>query len=81
MAVGFALGYYLGTRAAEHRHHQLQSLLGRLGRSQAMEEVADRVRHALRAGNRAIRSRAGQEVRRRMAATSRARPDPIHRTR
>jgi hypothetical protein len=44
MVTGFALGYYLGTRAGRQRHEELNRLLGELRRSSAADMAAEKAR-------------------------------------
>jgi hypothetical protein len=43
LVTGFAAGYYLGAKAGRQRYEQINRQLGRLKRSEAFEEVTEKV--------------------------------------
>jgi hypothetical protein len=44
MLVGFALGYYLGAKAGRERYEQLNTMIGKVKRSEVYEEATDKAR-------------------------------------
>ena len=50
LAIGFGVGYYLGTAAGRERHEEIQRLLGRVKRSDAYESATDKAREVIDLG-------------------------------
>jgi hypothetical protein len=44
LILGFAAGYYLGTRAGRERHEQINRMLRKVRRSEAFDEVTDKAK-------------------------------------
>jgi hypothetical protein len=50
LLVGFALGYWFGTKAGRERHRQLENLLHRAKESEAVAAAADRAKDLVETG-------------------------------
>ena len=42
--IGFSAGYYLGTRAGRERHEQINRMIGKIRRSEAVDIAADKAK-------------------------------------
>ena len=50
LVIGFGAGYYLGSMAGRSRYEQINRMIGRVKRSDAFEEVADKAKAAVDLG-------------------------------
>ena len=50
LAIGFAAGYYLGSKAGRERYHQIEDVLETVRRSEGYRQLRDRVADVLETG-------------------------------
>lgn len=47
LITGFAIGYYLGAMAGRERYDQLNRIIGKIRRSNAMDNATDKAKHVV----------------------------------
>lgn len=62
LIVGFAVGYYLGAMAGRERYQQLNRMIGRLRRSDAMDAATGKAKTVIDLGYEKVREEARHKL-------------------